>query len=399
MVEHALLFGSTVPCPDCGTSIEKSDACIHMGPCPNCRSNFCYVCGGGLADCPRGAGGCDDPTCFMESHPDWRRFGGTKACLVEFHRRRTASMLQLAHHLLGEERWAELRDQRPALLVTNLFGAPISFSWEEAQHPRVLMPTVGGSEAHKARRVMAQLEAAHAKLAPLLPEADRVDLVSRWRQEAADEAMARQLAEEEEERRRVQQEEERERRRQQEEGERRRRQQEAEELRRRQEEEERRRRQEAEERRRRRQEEERRRRQEEEERRQLLPPPLALWKAAAAGDAPEVRRLLAAGADKDEVRSLPANVGEGVCCCCFAAGAARGRCGCGVFFFLVVVAVAAAARCVWCVSCRCGLPVPGGRPPQPPRVFSGDSGGQRGAAGAKAEVLGSIPGASWRCWW
>jgi hypothetical protein len=86
VVERALLLGAVVCCPDCGQSTEKSDACMHM-TCP-CGSGFCYVCGGGQRDCPRGAG-CDDPTAYIRRHPDWGHVGGEADCLVEFHRRKT----------------------------------------------------------------------------------------------------------------------------------------------------------------------------------------------------------------------------------------------------------------------------------------------------------------------
>ena len=59
IVEHALMLGTTMWCPECGVLVEKSAACIHM-ECKACaqrgiRTSFCYVCGGGLDVCPRGA--------------------------------------------------------------------------------------------------------------------------------------------------------------------------------------------------------------------------------------------------------------------------------------------------------------------------------------------------------
>ena len=58
----------------------------------------------------------------------------------------------------------------------------------------VRQQTLGGSDEHKRRRVLAQLTAACAELAPLLPTAaDAPDLSMRWQQEAADEAEARRL--------------------------------------------------------------------------------------------------------------------------------------------------------------------------------------------------------------
>ena len=115
MVAHAILLGLTVSCPGCGTRTIKDDQCMHMDSCA-CRVSFCYVCGGKAADCRRGEG-CDVRSLYLERNPGWREFGDGDGCLVEFHRRKVAAMLQVARQLLGPELWAVLQRAEPGILT------------------------------------------------------------------------------------------------------------------------------------------------------------------------------------------------------------------------------------------------------------------------------------------
>ena len=196
VVHQALLLGGGVRCP-CGTLSIKipghHDQCMHMATSP-CRRNitWCYACGGGQDVCPHGAG-CDSESIYMHNNEGWRSFGQAGAP-AEFHRRRTEAMLQLARQLLGSELWENLKTNRPGLLRVQQGWGSADFDWNDAGDPRLLMPTVGGSAEHKTRRVLAQLEAACAELVPLLPDsAESPDLPARWRQELADEEMAKRL--------------------------------------------------------------------------------------------------------------------------------------------------------------------------------------------------------------
>jgi hypothetical protein len=44
LIEDALELGSKQPCPGCGLSGRKDEACNHM-TCPKCGEEWCYVCG------------------------------------------------------------------------------------------------------------------------------------------------------------------------------------------------------------------------------------------------------------------------------------------------------------------------------------------------------------------
>ena len=93
--------------------------CILPGSC-GCGTSFCYVCGGDTNDCPRSNDGCDRCGVYMEEHAAWERFGSGQSCLVEFHRRKTNALLQLARHLIGEPHWVALRRASPELLATGI---------------------------------------------------------------------------------------------------------------------------------------------------------------------------------------------------------------------------------------------------------------------------------------
>lgn len=73
-VTNALTRGASIQCPSCGTEAVKDDACVHMDSCP-CGSHWCFLCGklsGARRDghCPRGGGGCDEPSCFPTFESD-----------------------------------------------------------------------------------------------------------------------------------------------------------------------------------------------------------------------------------------------------------------------------------------------------------------------------------------
>lgn len=127
----ALDRGGCIQCPRCGIQTVKDDACVHMDACP-CGSKWCFLCGkfsGAISDghCPRGEGGCDAESCFMERHAGWGDFAldgesEARGAQKEFLRRRQAFMVGrvkqncLANQAQGQLLWERLRKESPNLL-------------------------------------------------------------------------------------------------------------------------------------------------------------------------------------------------------------------------------------------------------------------------------------------
>lgn len=96
-----------------------------MDSCP-CRTGWCFLCGklsgSDPGKCPRGAGGCDEASCFLESHPGWNNFAingespGAGA-RDEFLRRRQAFYVRRVKENADPQLWAQLREKSPTLLT------------------------------------------------------------------------------------------------------------------------------------------------------------------------------------------------------------------------------------------------------------------------------------------
>ena len=124
-VDAALTKGASIQCPSCGVQAVKDDACIHMDSCP-CRAAWCFLCGrlSGDADegkCPRGRGGCDEKSYYLEAHDGWGSFnlpGENPAfgAQQEFLRRRQAFYVRRVMEAADSASWAQLREQSPGLL-------------------------------------------------------------------------------------------------------------------------------------------------------------------------------------------------------------------------------------------------------------------------------------------
>ena len=121
----ALTKGASIRCPNCGVHAVKDDACIHMDSCP-CRSSWCFLCGrltGSNQEgrCPRGGGGCDQETYYLEQMDGWGHFAlpGENAAFgaqQEFLRRRQAFYVRGVMEQADSQLWAQLRERSPGLL-------------------------------------------------------------------------------------------------------------------------------------------------------------------------------------------------------------------------------------------------------------------------------------------
>lgn len=120
----ALTKGAAIRCPQCGVQTVKDDACIHMDTCP-CRSSWCFLCGrisgSQEGQCPRGGGGCDADTYYLEQMAGWGDFAlpGENAAFgaqQEFLRRRQAFYVKQVMDETDSQLWAQLREKSPGLL-------------------------------------------------------------------------------------------------------------------------------------------------------------------------------------------------------------------------------------------------------------------------------------------
>ena len=101
-------------------SASTMQACIHMDSC-NCGSHWCFLCT--KENCPRGRGGCDEASYYLEQHPGWGNFalpnsGETPAFAAqqEFLRRRQAFEVGAVKAHTDPELWARLREHHVDLL-------------------------------------------------------------------------------------------------------------------------------------------------------------------------------------------------------------------------------------------------------------------------------------------
>jgi hypothetical protein len=149
LVEEALRYGQTVPCPGCHIPIQKNHECMHM--ICTCGVHFCYVCGIDRYNgrdpsdaANRVLCGCDVPSSFIERNPGWGSLQMNasetegNAALGEFHRRRMARFVRLVKEKINRNTWESLRQQHPHLLTSVFMGR--SIRWEEldtAEHPQV----------------------------------------------------------------------------------------------------------------------------------------------------------------------------------------------------------------------------------------------------------------------
>ena len=123
-VVDALDRGGSIQCPRCGVRAVKDDACVHMDSCP-CGSHWCFLCGKECGrepgQCPRGEGGCDQRSCFLEQMDGWGGFAleGESAAFgaqKEFLRRRQAYLVRKVKEEADADLWRKLRDEQPKLL-------------------------------------------------------------------------------------------------------------------------------------------------------------------------------------------------------------------------------------------------------------------------------------------
>lgn len=87
----------------------------------DCGSHWCFLCG--KENCPRGSGGCDEVSYFLERFPGWEdhRLPNTTeneayAAQQEFLRRRQAFMVRAVMEHTDPTLWSRLRDTDPTLL-------------------------------------------------------------------------------------------------------------------------------------------------------------------------------------------------------------------------------------------------------------------------------------------
>eukprot|EP01043_Picozoa_sp_COSAG02_P077533 COSAG02_NODE_17012_length_1036_cov_0.684098_2_plen_294_part_01 len=118
-VIEALDRGGSVLCPRCGTRMVKDDACIHIDSCP-CGSKWCFLCA--KENCPRGRGGCDENSYYLEQHEGWTACNlegesQSQGAQQEFYRRRQAFMVRAVMEHTPPDLWASLREKHPNLLA------------------------------------------------------------------------------------------------------------------------------------------------------------------------------------------------------------------------------------------------------------------------------------------
>jgi hypothetical protein len=162
---EALDKGGALNCPQCGARALKDDACIHIDSCP-CGSHWCFLCGRvsgtGAGQCPRGGGGCDAQSYYLEQHPGWGEFaigdeepafGAQKELL----RQRQAFFLRVVKEAAPDKLWERLRAKHPALLA-DVPTDGRSIPWAEIASAQY--PTFGETEAPAAEGGVADESAA-----------------------------------------------------------------------------------------------------------------------------------------------------------------------------------------------------------------------------------------------
>ena len=145
-VIEALDRGGSVLCPRCGTRMVKDDACIHIDSCP-CGSKWCFLCA--QENCPRGGGGCDEVSYYLENHPGWNECNigeesASRGAQQEFYRQRQAFMVRAVMEHTPPDLWARFREKHPDLLSdTPTPGRNIA--WDSLESAE--MPLFGANKA------------------------------------------------------------------------------------------------------------------------------------------------------------------------------------------------------------------------------------------------------------
>ncbi|CAF3319047.1 unnamed protein product [Rotaria socialis] len=119
LFDQAVERGQKVPCPKCGLSGMKDDACTHM-TCPTCAEVWCYFCGLGIELCDKSVDGTNSifdhnykwdtnpkrcPMYFTQIQDVDRRWADNEIdCLNRFHRIRSLRLLREVFEQLGSER-------------------------------------------------------------------------------------------------------------------------------------------------------------------------------------------------------------------------------------------------------------------------------------------------------
>jgi len=67
----ALERAEKVPCPECSVGGRKDDGCTHM-TCPQCQTEYCYVCGKKNSECDKEKGADFDQRSMMPHHVNWQ---------------------------------------------------------------------------------------------------------------------------------------------------------------------------------------------------------------------------------------------------------------------------------------------------------------------------------------
>ena len=185
-VIEALDRGGSLLCPRCGTRTVKDDACIHIDSCP-CNAHWCFLCG--RDDCPRGGGGCDERSYYLEQHPGWGEFsleGENQAfgAQQEFLRRRQAFMVRAVMEHTPPELWASLREKHSAMLMDTPTPGR-SIEWESLAEAEI--PVFGANLTRAQAQDAADPEAAKRRLQQywegiqLEQEAEGMRAARRWR--------------------------------------------------------------------------------------------------------------------------------------------------------------------------------------------------------------------------
>eukprot|EP00930_Biecheleria_cincta_P102125 TRINITY_DN93801_c0_g1_i1.p1 TRINITY_DN93801_c0_g1~~TRINITY_DN93801_c0_g1_i1.p1 ORF type:complete len:531 (+),score=86.31 TRINITY_DN93801_c0_g1_i1:101-1594(+) len=135
LIEGALESGEKMPCPGCGLSGRKDDACTHM-TCNGCGCRWCYCCGRSEADCDKApVGSSDDSDPIYRHNGDWESndlrcpmylsqigeldrdwpSSNDDECVSRFHRLRTIKLLQESVKAMGVQQYRDLCERFPSV--------------------------------------------------------------------------------------------------------------------------------------------------------------------------------------------------------------------------------------------------------------------------------------------
>jgi len=128
-LKKAVENGQKIPCPGCGLSGMKDDACTHM-TCPGCQCSWCYFCGLQESDCDKAERVENEENSIYLHNKNWEI--NPKRCpmyltgisdideswpddeheaLEYYHRLRSLKLLRAAYEQIGAEKVRQLNEQ------------------------------------------------------------------------------------------------------------------------------------------------------------------------------------------------------------------------------------------------------------------------------------------------